>query len=140
MKMTMHTYNEILRTIGSNPPEQGGILGIKTGVVDYFIFDADARATRAEYHPNTSYLNSTILAWSKENVDFCGIIHSHSNVDALLSMQDVAFARAILKENFNLLKYIYFPLVILPRSFEIMKIVPFVITNDSICEESILIT
>ena len=80
MRFTQSVYNEIINTIGSQPAESGGLLFGKEDdrIVRKFIFDKQAKVTRATYSFNVEYLNGEIKRlWNGEGLSCIGFIHSH---------------------------------------------------------------
>ncbi len=80
--------------------ETGGIIGVnKEGVIFAFQFDETQSLNPFDYCPNVDFLNQVINEkWTKQNIEFVGFVHSHLHNDTL-SMQDIIYARDILKEN-----------------------------------------
>ena len=73
-------YNNILRTVGSNIPETGGILlgNPKNYIVQKFVFDKNGNTTSSGYDPDVDFLNEVLEnEWNENNLDFLGFIHSH---------------------------------------------------------------
>lgn len=55
------------------PPEQGGILGMKNGVISAFVLDNSEQKTEsAEYSPNTQFLNRQIENGLMKELSFAG--------------------------------------------------------------------
>lgn len=104
--------NEIYRTMISDTCECGGILGMnRNGVITHYCFDYFAELSdRNAYRPSAEWLNSVIQEWYHEEVDFCGIIHSHPYGYPELSVADRQYAEEILEYNSSLDK-IYFPIL-----------------------------
>lgn len=94
------------------PPEQGGILGMKNGVISAFVLDNSEQKTEsAEYSPNTQFLNRQIEKWADEGIEFCGILHSHPSGQTTLSGSDMEYIKELYHVNLWLEKT-YFPLII----------------------------
>lgn len=94
------------------PPEQGGILGMKNGVISAFVLDNSEQKTEsAEYSPNTQFLNRQIEKWADEGIEFCGILHSHPSGQTTLSGSDMEYIKELYHINLWLEKT-YFPLII----------------------------
>lgn len=94
------------------PPEQGGILGMKNGVISAFVLDNSEQKTEsAEYSPNTQFLNRQIEKWADEGFEFCGILHSHPSGQTILSGSDMEYIKELYHVNLWLEKT-YFPLII----------------------------
>lgn len=92
--------NEIFLSIRQYNYETGGIIGVnERGVISAFQFDETLSSNPFEYCPNVDFLNQVIKEkWVNKNIKFVGFVHSHLHNDTL-SMQDVIYARDILKEN-----------------------------------------
>ena len=94
------------------PPEQGGILGMKDGVISAFVLDNSEQKTEsAEYSPNTQFLNRQIEKWADEEIEFCGILHSHPSGQTTLSGSDMEYIKELYHVN-PWLEKTYFPLII----------------------------
>lgn len=94
MKILESAYNEIINTIGSRPAESGGLLFGKEDdmIVRKFVFDKNARTTRATYTFNTEFLNPEIKRiWNEEGLSCIGFIHSHPHGYGRLSPPDVEY-------------------------------------------------
>lgn len=90
-------FMQILFTIGTLDPEQGGALGMdETGVITHFFYDYTAARTSATYTPDTHLVTQVINDWKAENVRFCGMIHSHPGL-TVPSFGDMKYAAQILK-------------------------------------------
>ena len=89
---------QIQETIGSRREESGGILGTTDGgkTIDHFYFDKNASVSSMTYSPNTAALNDVIEAWNKQDVMFCGFIHSHPRGCKTPSFDDYLYAERIL--------------------------------------------
>lgn len=103
-------YDEIMRTIGSIPPETGGILGMKDNCISSFYYDEDGSGTDNTYIPDFKRINYVLQMWNLSGIEFAGIIHSHPSDMRQLSYADVRYAVQIMNEND--LSELYFPLVI----------------------------
>lgn len=94
MKILESAYNEIVSTIGSRPAESGGLLFGKEDdmIVRKFVFDKNARTTRATYTFNTEFLNPEIKRiWNDEGLSCIGFIHSHPHGYGKLSPPDIEY-------------------------------------------------
>ena len=92
--------DEIFLSIKQYNYETGGIVGVnKVAVISAFQFDETLSSNPFEYCPNVDFLNQVINEkWADQSIEFVGFVHSHLN-NRNLSMQDVIYARDILKEN-----------------------------------------
>ena len=80
MTIARSTYNAIKRTVGSKPPETGGIIyGLrKDGIILKFVFDAEATVTGSTYTFNHRFINEMNKAlWKQEGLQLIGFLHSH---------------------------------------------------------------
>ena len=114
MRIKRSVYRTILRTVPSVPPETGGILGSRNGIVAAVCFDAGPPASLPEcavYRPNTERLNHQIAVWAQEGLSFCGIFHSHLPHEHGLSSGDLVYIQSIF-QNCKQLSELYVPLVI----------------------------
>ena len=109
MKIKQSVYNEIMQGIGTLPPEAGGMLGIKEGVICAFFEDRHSRH-RTAYLPDIATLNRQIAAWAANGIDFIGIVHSHPGDAPFLSGADMQYAERIFAANPQM-NCIAFPLV-----------------------------
>lgn len=112
MKIKTGLKEVILSHYSIVPPEQGGILGMKNGIVCSYIHDiTTSKSECAVYRPNNSLLNNCIEKWANEAIDFCGIVHSHPNGQDVLSSGDMEYINKLYDMNPHL-KKAYFPLVL----------------------------
>lgn len=107
-----NTYKEMLKKIKPAPPETGGIFGVIDGVVTDFVFDRGLIEAPCCYMPDVNMFNSVIEKWQEENIDFCGIIHSHMPHEKELSKGDVEYIGKILSCMPDGYSELYFPLII----------------------------
>lgn len=110
-------YDEIMRTIGSIPPETGGILGMKDNCISSFYYDEYGSGTDNTYIPDFKRINDVLQMWNLSGIEFAGIIHSHPSDMRLLSYADIRYAVQIMNEND--LSELYFPLV-MPDTKELL--------------------
>ena len=123
-RITTDAYQEIVKKIGSQEPEKGGILMGKDGVVTDFIFDKAAATTRSTYTLNVAYLNPIIKELKQQGKQLLGISHSHPNNYAKLSDPDREYFSSQFK-NFPNLEYMYTPIVFSAKQDE-FEIFPYV--------------
>lgn len=91
---------EIEKTIISNLPECGGILGKnESGEISEYYYDMSAESNHIQYVPDVSRLNDVIQKWSEDNIQFCGFVHSHLFRYQYFSEADYDYAEKILKAN-----------------------------------------
>lgn len=112
MKIKRTTYEYIISKFDTVPPEQGGILGMKDGVVCEYIHDNSKTDTdRAVYEPNVSFLNDCISKWFDEGCDFCGIVHSHPRGQDTLSSSDIEYINLLFQMN-PWIENMLFPIIV----------------------------
>ncbi len=109
MKIKQSIYNEIMQSIGTLPPETGGMLGAKDGVICAFFEDKHS-SCRTAYVPDIATLNGQIAAWAANGIDFIGIVHSHPGDAPFLSGADMQYAAQIFAANPQM-DCIVFPIV-----------------------------
>lgn len=99
-----NVLTEILRTVGSIPPETGGILGCnEQDTVSHFLFDHTGKFEKTCYVPNNNFLNYYIRNnWARNNIRFCGFVHSHPADATSLSLFDIEYGMNILQNFDNL--------------------------------------
>jgi hypothetical protein len=130
--VTREQYENIQISIGALPPETGGILGEKGGVVSCFYFDHHAKSLTDCYSPNIKDLNFVISDWKSKGISFCGLIHSHPSGVRRLSYKDRKFAEDILKASGGKLTDLLFPIVQSTYDSEHFEIVPYVIKQQEV--------
>jgi hypothetical protein len=97
--VTDHVYDQLARTIGDMPAEQGGMLGgrRRTGTVTHFAFDGSAQRSSATYSPDRGTLNQLLREnWNPNAVDLLGFAHSHPTGCWRPSRGDAVYAKRIL--------------------------------------------
>ncbi|MGM9640596.1 MAG: hypothetical protein ACI3V3_04445 [Faecousia sp.] len=133
MRILRAVYAKIVENCPVVPPEVGGILGCRDDVICEFVLDeGNSCMERAVYTPRTDFLNACIAAWSKQQIHFCGIFHSHLPWENTLSSADKAYFREVLGAMPDLISHLYFPLV-LPH-IRMLSFVAFR-SKDGICIE-----
>ena len=75
----MAVFEAIRKTIGTLPPESGGLLAgsRKTGAITFFYFDDLANCSSVGYSPDTVTLNWLLTRLNAEGMDMIGFVHSH---------------------------------------------------------------
>lgn len=99
IRISEDVLQEIVRTIGSRPPETGGLLGGNRELqqVTHFMFDESASTSGATYSPNTDIINSTLEKWDEDGGHrIIGFVHSHPGMYDKPSPGDVHYAQHIL--------------------------------------------
>lgn len=90
--MTKEVYDQILDTIAAQPPETGGVLGRKNGIICKYFYDGNADINQYRYVPNVEKINKILDQWLKDDIEFAGIIHSHPEDVNELSYADIHYA------------------------------------------------
>lgn len=97
------------------PPETGGILGGREGVVTDFLPDKGMPdGAPCSYTPDTAFLNHAIAEWAEQGIDFMGIYHVHFGGAETLSLGDREYIFRIMRAMPGEVRCLYFPLVVMP--------------------------
>ncbi len=99
MKISRQVLGRIRDTVGSMPPETGGMLGGNrdVGMVTHFHFDQAATQTGATYSPDCELLNRILSEeWNPAGVRLMGFVHSHPRSCRTPSGGDEVYANRIL--------------------------------------------
>ena len=112
MRIYKGIYDRLLASPAA-PPESGGILGRKNGVVCALYIDCTEQSKlRAEYCPNVERLNTVISAWAEEDICFAGFFHTHLPTQATLSHEDNCYIEEIIRSLPDSAGELYFPVVL----------------------------
>ncbi|MCQ4141607.1 Mov34/MPN/PAD-1 family protein [Chryseobacterium sp. EO14] len=133
-RITTEAYQNIIRKIGSQEPEKGGILMGKDGIVTDFIFDKEASTTRTTYSLNVAYLNPIIKELKLQGKQLMGIIHSHPNGYSKLSDPDRNYFSGQF-ENFPGMEFMYTPIVFSAKQDE-FEIFPYLFHKNGTIEKA----
>lgn len=134
VKVKRAVCESIFFNVPPAPPESGGILGIKNGVICAFVPDnSKQESERATYSPNIQFLNKCIEKWTDEGIEFCGIIHSHPSKQTTLSATDMEYIEEMYLNNPSL-GITYFPLFIDGRDMIVYSVKK---RNGQICTRRI---
>lgn len=117
MQITKEAFAIIKEGVGTPAYEIGGIIGSSDGeVIDKVIMDnIEAPPQKAcSYRPNTEYLNKQIARWQDDGIEFRGVFHSHFAEVKTLSNGDIKYINEIIMAMPDSVKYLYFPLYVLP--------------------------
>ena len=60
-----------------NRREEGGILGVRNGIVSAFYYDDKGICDCDSYSPAVNELNVIIAHWAQAGIRFAGLVHSH---------------------------------------------------------------
>lgn len=106
-------FEKFLSSYPNVPPENGGILGMKNGVIcEYFHDDSQQSGNQAIYIPNVNEFNSIIDIWQREGIQFAGIAHSHLSNQTVLSEADIKYIDLVLRSIPCFTECLYFPIVL----------------------------
>lgn len=132
MYILKNVYDEILKSYSLPPPEQGGILGVKNGIVCEYCHDDSVGTTEsAVYVPKVAVLNKKIDEWCTEKITFGGIIHSHLLGQSKLSAGDEKYIKRLFESLPQKIDLLYFPIII-PKTNDFISFVAERIENDVI--------
>jgi hypothetical protein len=116
--VTDEVLADIIRTIGSRPPETGGILGKSDGgkkVARFHDDGAGLEASSAHYTPDVAKLNELLEWWNQEGWRYAGSAHSHPGGDSP-STGDAQYCRKILGAIDDLDEILVFIVLTLPHN------------------------
>lgn len=97
MKIKKNILKQILDAMPVCPPETGGIIGGRNGVVSAWEDDQDDESVGCTYRPNVVYLNQVIKAWQGNGIVFMGIVHVHFGNSKTLSQGDILYINQIMQ-------------------------------------------
>lgn len=132
LKITTDAYQNIVKKIGSQEVEKGGVLIGENGIITDFIYDKEANTTGSTYSLNVAYLNPIIKELKKEGKQLMGIIHSHPNGCSELSYPDREYFLSQFK-NFPSLDFMYTPIIYSAKQDE-FAFFPYVFYKDGTVE------
>ena len=113
MYITKEVYQQIIDSYPLVPPENGGIIGSRNGIVFQYLHDYSGQPnTIASYQPNTEWMNQSIDRWSDAGVVFAGILHSHPQEQTALSQSDRLYITQIMRSLPESINRLFFPVVI----------------------------
>lgn len=136
MRLLKSVYDMLL-SCSPVPPESGGILGEKDGIVCAVCLDqANQVLTQAEYRPNVEYLNAVISGWERTGVDFAGLFHTHLSEQTSLSGSDRYYITQIMQALPSSTEKLFFP-VVLP-GIEVFSYMAFRKGGDILIREDII--
>ncbi|QNN23354.1 hypothetical protein HED60_14060 [Planctomycetales bacterium ZRK34] len=102
LRMAASVMKHIFLTIGSRPPESGGILLGPIGSEDVtdFHFDVTGSCTSSTYSPDCATLSNKMKSeWLPSGIDLKGFVHSHPGGLDRLSPGDLIYIRRLLAIN-----------------------------------------
>ena len=122
MRISENIYKQLLNNCNPVPPESGGILGGKNGIITYLFFDLHSTRYSSYYQPNIDNLNSCISEWNKKGIEFYGIFHTHASNWGSLSIADKEYINQIMLAMPPYINHLYFPLVFPKSSIKSFKV------------------
>ena len=95
---TSKVFHDIMRALGSQEPEQGGVLGSSDGgsTINHFYYDKTASVSSSTYTPDVSRINKLLKSWNINGIRMVGIVHSHPTGYFTPSNGDQIYAARIL--------------------------------------------
>lgn len=114
MKIFYKTYKRIIDESIPFPPECGGIIGGRNGIICSVFFDISASMNSVSYTPNIKFLNESIKQWNINGIEFYGIFHTHACNWRTLSKEDENYIKSIMTCVSDYTDRLYFP-VVFPR-------------------------
>lgn len=118
MKITKKVINVLSCEIGNDPPETGGILGIKNcGVVSEIIPEKKKEVFECacRYVPDVDFFNKCIDDWKNNKISFAGMFHTHFAGVKTLSDTDKKYICNIMQSMPEGISVLYFPIWVLPE-------------------------
>lgn len=113
MRINKSVFCEILASFPSVPPECGGILGQKNGIICAYLHDRKWQSTEsAIYVPDVDWMNRCIQEWAFTGIEFAGIVHSHPLDCNTLSEADRAYICQIMTAIPAHIMELFFPILI----------------------------
>ena len=123
MNINKNVYEEVKNAYSIPPPEHGGILGVKNGIIYKYYHDGSSNATdRATYEPDVNLLNQKIEEWSEFGIQFAGIVHSHLLGQNTLSSGDKEYIKTLFNALPGWINELYFPIII-PEAKQVISFV-----------------
>ena len=112
MVITEGLYAALLHGLTPAPPELGGLLGGRGGVLERMALDTGADLRKA--------LNRILRMWAADGITFYGIFHTHPGAPGYerLSGADTAYIQRIMRS--TAAELLYFPIVMAGK-----KLVPY---------------
>ena len=141
MRINKEIYNNILTLVRDIPPESGGILGEKDGVIQFVVYDEGRKTGKmCSYSPDVQKLNVVIQDWQEKGILFCGIFHTHFFGVETLSEGDRLYIKMIMEQMPMEIEKLFFPIVVLPQREFVVYVAsreqgPLIIKKDTILIE-----
>ena len=103
---------DIMLSCHKVPPEMGGIIGERYGIVDTVIVDLGVQGLKpGVYSPNIDFINQIIDEWCEVGINFVGIFHTHAKQWPNLSSSDQKYIEKIMCSMPQNVDKLLFPLV-----------------------------
>lgn len=115
MRIERKILNEIINCMPAVPPEAGGIIGGRAGLVCLWEYDAGRPEKGCVYRPNVDVMNGIIAEWIEQDYDFMGIVHVHFGGVSTLSEGDIRYIEKIMEAMPGCIAQLYFPIVVQPN-------------------------
>lgn len=113
MKISGTVLNDISEKLCIVPPEKGGIIGSRNGIVCVYCLDDGAIQTeRNAYVPDVEKLNAIIAQWTEKGIRFAGLFHSHPYPQTELSVADMEYITKIMGAMPDSISELHFPVVV----------------------------
>lgn len=114
MKILRQVLNDLLHSVPCAPPETGGILGGKFGVISTYVVDygQDMIDNYGHYSPDVKKLNRIVSNWAKRDIELYGIFHSHFPGGDQLSLGDKNYITKIMLAMPVDVNRLFFPIVL----------------------------
>ena len=113
IKIAASVYQRMMMDMPYPPPESGGILGSRDGVVCKIYLDQSQQSqTSLIYQPDIEQLNHQIQAWQQDGIRFAGMFHTHIAEEETLSGDDLAYIKRIVHVLPKGYGQLFFPIVI----------------------------
>ncbi len=97
LKLDINVLDQIIRNIGLQNAELGGVLGGKESYASNFYFDNGGVTTSSTYTPNQKRINNLFKNdWNPNGIRMLGFPHSHPGSHGYISKGDIEYATNIL--------------------------------------------
>jgi proteasome lid subunit RPN8/RPN11 len=124
IRMAHQVINNIMNSVGSQPPESGGILlgPVGTDEVTEFYFDQSGTCSGATYSPDhVSLMRKMKEEWLPTGIDMKGFVHSHPGRLDWLTGGDLRYINRLLDKNEDMEMFI--APVVIPCEFRLRPMV-----------------
>lgn len=124
VRMSRTVYKEILMSVGSQPPETGGILlgPTDSSEITGFFFDQGGNCTGASYTPDIITLRRKMKEdWIPSGIDMKGFVHSHPWRLDQLTKGDLNYIARLLQKNEDM--DVFVAPIVIPSEYRMRPIV-----------------